>query len=1008
MASVSKYKNSVLPMTGLALSNSTIQVEWSTPSTYPEKTVTLTSASGSATTITVSSTTDLLVNQRVEVTSGTGTFVFGTIVTSITSSTTFTVSQPPSVSLSGATIYAYTEPYKVLRLVRNQYAYSETQEDGQILYEFNNSANTGLEPIEGFTDGVTSSLSSISLVSGQYAYYSVWLLVTNTWVLAGTCTVLLPKDHGSYNTDGDLLKSNHTKIMESLPRFLTSTSNTAFDEIDASSDIYKFFKGISLTYDEILTYADLTIRSLPGKYMSNNMVLNAFNDLGIRVTSTSPTFYKKALIGKIESLKLTKGTASTLANFVETFTGYNTSVSDSTQPSNPIGLTNLLLTAQDSSFHKGGIGNWKNVSYSTLAVEGGNVTLTGVYGSGTTLRADSTTGLVAGQTLFIASGTGAFSSTTATTISSITDTNQFVVSLAPTTTLVNATVRALFLDIPTAEDYSIKSPYRLKVTTNATSGINYRLGPTAQTTSVYDFPKYGISISPGTQYTFSFYCKGGSYNPSLQPYIVWGDKYGNQTGTDTATAISTSSSWAKYSYSVTSSGYYVTATDYTLGSSSTVITLPVGHGFNTTAGTNKIWLESFALPFVGGYTISAFTSTSITIPFGIAPVTLSTVSSSGNIFTITSGTLNGVTIGQTIAISSGTGTLNGTTTVTGITGASTFTVSAIPTVALSGATITFSYDKKITDFTVFKATTGGVKEGVAQYALLGFKQTSATNGGTYYLDSIQFNAGAVSNFIEARSVDIYVNPNKYNYLIDPTFNASSSGWSAPGNPGGWTQAEYTTLTGIPYTSTSKMGKVITSASTTDSSNPDLKTAVPTPITINNTYYTFSIYIKGDAEYTLNLALTDGVNTSTPTVMAVTTDWKRFSTTLYVTSTATGLTPYIYGTRTSAAATFRVDDAQLEEGQSPSDYFDGGFYTQGARWTGAADASSSYLYINKEQKLSELSVHLDDWIPINTVWMLRSLTGIEAIGVPSATSTDSTAPYTSSGGGGGSRNTTVFA
>lgn len=70
-----------------------------------------TSASGatnSGTTITVGSTTGLRIGMPVKVTSGTGTFVSGTVVTAITNATTFVVSTPPSIALSsGAVVTGY-------------------------------------------------------------------------------------------------------------------------------------------------------------------------------------------------------------------------------------------------------------------------------------------------------------------------------------------------------------------------------------------------------------------------------------------------------------------------------------------------------------------------------------------------------------------------------------------------------------------------------------------------------------------------------------------------------------------------------------------------------------------------------------------------------------------------------------------------------------------------------------------------------------------------------------
>lgn len=72
---------------------------------------TLTGASSSGTTITVSSTSDLRAGMVVEKVSGTGSLVDGTVITAINSATTFTVNQAPSSALSSASIYVYRQWY---------------------------------------------------------------------------------------------------------------------------------------------------------------------------------------------------------------------------------------------------------------------------------------------------------------------------------------------------------------------------------------------------------------------------------------------------------------------------------------------------------------------------------------------------------------------------------------------------------------------------------------------------------------------------------------------------------------------------------------------------------------------------------------------------------------------------------------------------------------------------------------------------------------------------------
>jgi hypothetical protein len=1021
MPALSFRLNSVTPVTALALTHSTVKVDWYLPNIGSK--TTLTSGSGSTTTITVSSTRGLLVGSYVKVIAGTGAFSSGTTVLLVTSSTTFLVSAAPSTTLSGATIAATPSDYKVIRLVRNQYAFSENQEDGEILYEYDNTMGYGTGTITSFTDGVDTSLSTVALVSGQYAYYTVWLLIVDTWVNAGTSSVLLPKQHSTYANGTTSLKSTHMKIMELLPRVLTSTSNSPFDAVDKTSDLYKFMRGIALAYDELLTYADLTVRSLPAKFISDYMVLNAFNHFGLRVTSISPTIYKKNLISKAPYLIANKGTKNALTTFVESFTGFNTTVNDTTNPtSNSVSLSfsNLLLTAQDSSFHKGGLGSWQKVSNATLSVEG-SVTLTGGSGSTTTITVASTTGLGVGSVVKVTAGTGSF--VAGTTVTSVTNATTFVVSTSPSSTLIGATIVAT-IDVPSTEQYSFKSPYRLKVVTVAGSvQTNFRLAlaaSTSQALSLKEAIKSGIPISPGQSYSFSFMRKTTSGTSAMTPYIDWRDAYGNSIQVDNGTAAASSSSWGRTTFTSTSPGKKFSAISYTVGTSSTNTKIVTTSTHGLSSG-DKVYFEDEILPFNGVYTAATGTSgTEIYIPYYQNNISLTPVSSSVNgtiyTFTIGSGSTKYVRVGQSVTItsSSSTGVLGGSTKVTSILNDTQFTVDVQPSVALSGATISLNTYTVTTNFTVFKANTGGTgKETPAEYAIIGFKQ--AARDSTFNLDSIQFGlASYVSNgFIEARCVDIYIEPSKVNYIVDPTF--AGSGWSYAGgatSPAGYSNSETTTLTGIPYVSTSKMGKVITGASNSTAAAPDLKTTSPTPVDVNNTYYTFSIYIKGDDNYSLTLGLTDGVN-STEKVINVTTSWQRVSVTLYVKSIATGLTPYIYsnsatpvvvdgvttsgnGTR-SAAQTFRIDNAQLEMSQKATDYFDGNFINQGAKWVGQSNASKSYLYVNKSQKISELSIHMNDWIPLNMTWMVRSIFGIEALGTPYTTPVVSTTPYSGTGG-----------
>ena len=969
--------------------------------------------------------------------------------------------------------------YKLLRLVRNQYAYPENQEDGYILYEFDPVLNTGLYPVTTFTDGVDSSLSVVTLVAGEYVYYTVWLLLANdTWVIAGQDKDIVAKNHGVLvpNTPSTYLKTTHDKVMELLPRTYTSASGSPFDVVDTTSDLHKFLKGFSLTYDEFMTLAELTIPFLDATRTADSIVPVALNHLGLRNTSILMTGSKKGLIQKAGAIVPYKGTANSLAIFAETFTGYNTAIKSSANTDAVLGV-NLMLNAQDSSFHRGGQGAWQSITNTTLTVEGGpNVTLLNGAGasSGNTVTVTSTAGLIVGQVVTVIAGTGAF--TAGTTVQGITNGTTFTTSANIATTLTGATIYA-YTDIPTAEQYSFKSPYRLKVNTTASPGASeFRLGSTSSSPSTSEAIGYGIPISGGISYSFNYYAKRvGAV--TLLPYISWFDAYGNALSTNNSSGDALTTSWAKYTLTATSPGYSQQASGYVIGSSTTTIILPSTHTFNTTTN-NKIYIEDDGFAFNGVFTVTAYSTTSITIGYGLTSTlgtTLTSVNSTAGSATITVSSTANLQVGQVLSVIANAGAFAPGTYIQSITDATHFVASSVPTTTLANATILAAIDRT---FTVFKANTGNTsKETPAAYAMIGFK-TGVTSPVTWYIDCMSFAPASYTTFVEARSVDIYFDPSKVNYLIDPSFaangatNTPSTGWASSSSGSTFSNSETTTLTGLPYinTTTTVMGKVVTGTTSGTAALPDLKTAAPTPIVNNNDYYTFSMYIKGAAAYSLTLGLTQGgtatitgasISGSTVTYTAsntfivgspvviigvvssgngsatagsgynisgtivtasstqftvnvdltqvtlstfgtytsggsaritvetpisVTTSWQRVSVTAYVTSTATGLTPYIYGTR-SATQTINFDAAQLEQIQIPTDYFDGSFVNQGGVWSGIVNASKSYLYVNKDQKLSELNTLVNDWLPINTPYYIRTITGVETTGLPAISTID---------------------
>ncbi len=130
---------------------------------------TLTGASSSGTTITVSSTTGLRVGMEVEKFSGTGNLQSGTEITAITSATTFTINQTPSSALSSASIYVYRKWYHAYLNNSGHYAGAGADANVQSALVYEDSAfNSTTNPAVGaFFYRSTDGSGTFSVISAQ-------------------------------------------------------------------------------------------------------------------------------------------------------------------------------------------------------------------------------------------------------------------------------------------------------------------------------------------------------------------------------------------------------------------------------------------------------------------------------------------------------------------------------------------------------------------------------------------------------------------------------------------------------------------------------------------------------------------------------------------------------------------------------------------------------------------------------------------------------------------------
>lgn len=222
-----------------------------------------------------------------------------------------------------------------IRLVRNQTGFPETAEDGVIVWdEFATAGNVSRSSI---IDGVDNP-TSISIVSGRPIYYSMFLYNdSNVWITAGKITDVVARDHGS-----------HKKIMDVIPKVFTSKEQSALHVTDETSALYNFLYGFSVTYDQLLTFIELS-QPLHLKEGSPFSLLRVENEnVALDPEPSLPVRSQKKLIREALYMYSHKGLKLGLETYVESFTGYSPAITIS---------PNLLLSVQDSTFYQS-TGNW--------------------------------------------------------------------------------------------------------------------------------------------------------------------------------------------------------------------------------------------------------------------------------------------------------------------------------------------------------------------------------------------------------------------------------------------------------------------------------------------------------------------------------------------------------------------------------------------------------------------------------------------------------------------------
>jgi hypothetical protein len=824
------------------------------------------------------------------------------------------------------------EDISELRLLRSNDGFPETPEDGKIIYFWEVTSGLGQE--EFFLDG-TEVLDPVP--SGKFVYYRIWVKTAfNKWRVAADTFTLVPIRHSSFAPDKTTLVDTKNKLLDILPRVYTTASQSPTDEVDPNSDLAIFLDAFSFELDRSLTYADLLLPTNTGQYVSPEILSLQSAQFGIEIEPYVATKQQRKMVRNALPIYKNKGTLSGIEAFVESYTGFSPTITKS---------PNLVLSTQDSTFTNG-VGFWKAVGDATIVSE--------------------------------------------TTIIGIPE--------SPT------------------EPYIENNGYVGKVTVNQIGSkiVNGVDNPVTQ----------GTPVNPGTAYIFSGYAKSASGNMGVKGYLSWYDLDGNFIEVDPPrTFIQTpqliaDSDWEKFEIPARSPGVIKEIISYSITSG--VLTLYL-NDVNTMVRGETIVVSGISSGIDGVYQIEAN---------GITPETLNqvyvaTAQSNTSGIVISEGLLREAnpktetfTTPPTSRVVMGGEIVDGVATVTfaaahGLNVGDKIVIQAMSTAFSFGVhTITPKTDTTVTfqiyiPYTFIEneeldesfAVTGtpyGFAVKILTYApeddidyvtpahYVSFELEFTTTG-ILYIDLLSMATFDVPEYHQPRAVEIFLNPNKTNYLLNPGFQPStlSTTWDVTAEDFESVDREDIEDEDVP--NLIGEGYVLKVESTIDGET-SLET-ITAPVNYD-VFITCSFYAITTSTTPVNLdfvltavdsvteAPIEGVLSSKE--ISVTNAWTRFSHTILVPAgeeESASIKLTISGNTDSEVLYF--DRAQIESSFKATDYFAGPdgvdldlSSADGAFWEGTPYNSPSHLYVNFDQKIDRLVAQLPKYLPTNLSFLIR--------------------------------------
>jgi len=775
--------------------------------------------------------------------------------------------------------------------------------------------------------GTALTFSTAALAPGKVYYYSAFVLSNNSWVRVGTAIGTSVKNYKTADT-----------MYDSLPEvYRAALPPSAYVGANKNVDLYNFLRTFGVQYDFIKT----KIENATNRYDVNNIdgrLLPALMDqLGFNYESGIGVQQGKRLLKNASYIYLNKGTVRGVKQFVSSFTGYGVSVN---------AFKNLFLTLDCSSFEYsdgfwGATGLSLFIGNTTATLEGGTPS---PFSVGT-----SPAGYQNAQSgyLKVTMNQPFTNPYVSSEISYGVSVNNYTIS---TTTSNNSTAGYRYVTLTTDTEHEF--------TLNQYVAISNMQPPFVNGT----FKVIGVPDSK----SFTIFASSLNFSSSVYPNGTASIGTQTPTGTTNITITAGAQLYIVPGQTVTISNVIPTAYNgtWTAQSGTTGSTLVVNIGSNPGAITGAGTVSS------SPGTVSTYDPRTCGIPI------TSGTSYQFSVYSWAKTTARSIVVGTRWYDQYGT-YLSSATESAGTNSTTSWTRLSFAFPRTAPANAAFAVPYFLTGYTTDGTTST--------------KDSTVVFGEVHYFDAAQFEAATGSTataYADARRTDFFLTAPRINSVINPGFEAGTTGWTVitGGSLSADTSNVYpTSAVGLGTAVSTQSAKITASGTSTVFSAAS--STYYMDVTAGNSY-SVSAYVKGSHTDSVTIGVSwyagasfISTDTSTSTTLSTST-FTRISWTPVSSSTTQMIAP---ATATKAVITltftgvnghiYYVDSVLFEASQTVNSYFDGStgynnvddtVWEQNAAGTkGTSITGRSLYYPNRVLIQSRLNSVIYDYLPFGT-------------------------------------------